>query len=83
MLDLYYLVLWKSYQEKKNIKEPSLIVIHLRKLISSFYKKHPKKLIAISLLLDFAPSMARSSISKELKQKCGYLNKKFNKRGRN
>ncbi len=43
MPGLYYLVLWKSYPEKENTWEPSLAVIHLRKLISTFHNEHPEK----------------------------------------
>lgn len=38
---LYYFISWKSYPEEKNIKEPTLAILHLRKLISKFYREHP------------------------------------------
>ncbi len=38
MPGLYYLVSWKGYPKEKNTWKPSLAVIHLRKLISTFYK---------------------------------------------
>ncbi len=78
----YYLVLWKGYPKEENTWEPSLAVIHLRKLISTFYKEHPEKPTVTSLLLDFAPPMARLMIPKEPKQKHGYLSKRANKQGR-
>ncbi len=83
MPGLYYLVLWKSYLEEENTWEYLSVVIYLQKLISTFYKKHPKKPIATFLLLDFALPMARPSVSKKPKQKCVHLSKKANKRGGN
>ncbi len=79
---LYYLVLWNGYLEEENTWDPSSVVIHLRKLISTFYKEHPKKPIAISLPLDPAPPMARPTVLKEPKQKRGRPIKGVNKKGR-
>ena len=59
---LYYLVAWKGYLKKKITWELILAVQHLRKLISSFYKNHPKKPIAISPPVDFAPPMAKPTV---------------------
>ncbi len=42
-----------------------------------------EKSIVTSLSLDSVPLMARLIIAKELKQKCGRLSKRVNKRGRN
>ncbi len=81
MPGLYYLVSWKGYPEEENTWEPSLAVIHLRKLISTFYKEHPEKPTATSLPLDSAPPMARPTIPKEPKQKRGRPSKGANKRG--
>ncbi len=67
MPGLYYLVLSKGYPEEENTWEPSLAVIHLRKLINTFYKEHPEKPTATSLPLDSAPPMARLTIPKEPK----------------
>ncbi len=80
---LYYIVLWKGYLEEENTWEPSSTVIHLRKLISTFYKEHLEKPTVTSLPLDSALPMARPTIPKEPKQKCGRLSKRVNKRGRN
>lgn len=55
---LYYLVLWKSYSKEENIWEPTLVVLHLRKLISIFYHDHPEKQTATSLSIDFTSPMA-------------------------
>ncbi len=83
ILGLYYLVLWKGYPKEKNTWEPSSAVIHLRKLISTFHKKHLEKLTATSLLLNSALPMARPPILKQqLKQKRNRSSKGANKRGR-
>ena len=79
----YYLVLWKGYPKEENTWEPSLAVIHLQKLISTFHKEHSKKPTATSLPLDSVLPMARQTVSKEPKQKRGYKSKGANKRGRN
>ncbi len=78
---LYYLVSWKSYLEEENTWEPSSIVIHLWKLISTFHKEHPEKPTATSLPLDSALRMARPTIPKKPKRKHGHPNKGANKRG--
>ena len=57
--------------------------MHFWKLINNFHKKYPKKSIATSLSLDFVLPIARSLISKELKQKYGHLSKRANKKSRN
>ncbi len=84
MPSLYYLILWKGYPEEENTWEPSSTLIHLRKLISIFYKEHPEKPIAISSPFDSTPPMARPTVPKQkLKQKRGRPNKRANKRRRN
>ena len=40
----YYLVLWKSYSKGKNTWEYILAVLHLCKLINTFYQDHPENL---------------------------------------
>ena len=37
------LILWKSYPVKEITREPILAIIPFQKLISTFYKEHPKK----------------------------------------
>ena len=59
---LYYLVSEKSYPEEENIWEPSFAVMHLWKIISTFYKHHLEKPTATSSPLDFAPPMAKPSV---------------------
>ena len=57
--------------------------MHFQKFISTFYKKHREKSIAISLLLDSVSLVARLTVlKKQPKQKHGRLNKKTNKRGK-
>ncbi len=83
MSGFYYLVSWKGYPEKENTWEPSLAIIHLRKLISTFHKKHPEKPTATPSPLDSVSPMARPAVPKqEPKQKRGRLSKRANKRGR-
>ena len=59
---LYYLIFWKSYSEKESTWEPSYTVMHFWIMISTFYKNHPEKLMATSLLLNFALLMAKLSV---------------------
>ncbi len=82
MPGLYYLVSWKGYPEEENTWEPSSAVIHLWKLINTFHKEHPEKPTATSPPLDSAPPMARPTILKEPKRKCGRPSKAANKQGR-
>ena len=64
---LYYLVSWKEYPEEENTWELSFAVMHLRKMISTFHKNHPKKPTATSLPLNSAPPMAKSSGKQPIK----------------
>ena len=68
---LYYLVAWKSYPEEEKTWEPSSAVMHLRKMVSTFHKDHPKKPTATSAPLDSAPPMAKPTIQLPAKQKRG------------
>ena len=66
---LYYLVSWKGYSEEENTWSA---VQHLKKLISSFYKDHLDKPIAISETIDSAPPMAKPIVRlTTMKQKRG------------
>lgn len=56
---LYYLVSWKGYTEEESIWEPALTVMHLCKMIRTFHKDYPEKLIATLLPIDSAPPMAK------------------------
>ena len=59
---LYYLVLWKSYQENEKILEFASAMQHFQKLISTFYKDFSEKLTAASTLVSTVLPMARSTI---------------------
>lgn len=65
LLDFYYLVFWKSYSEEENTWEPTLVVQHLCKLISIFYKNHSEKPIVTSPPVNTALSIARPTIRPE------------------
>ena len=77
----YYLVSWKRYPEEENTWEPASAVQHLRKLISSFHKDHPDKLIATFPAIDIAPLMVRLTVKpiEPLKQKRGQSANSTNK----
>ena len=60
---LYYLVLWKSYPEKKNTWEPASAIQYLWKLVTAYYKNNPEKPTAISVPVNTAPPTARLIIS--------------------
>ncbi len=80
MSSLYYLILWKGYSEEENTWEPSLAVIHLRKLISTFHKEHLEKPTATSPSLNSAPPIVKPTVPKQKpKQKCGHPSKGANK----
>ena len=64
---LYYLVSWKGYPEEESTWKPSSAVMHLRKMISTFYKDYPEKPTAISFSLDFALPMAKPSVKPPVK----------------
>ncbi len=59
LLGLYYSVSIKGYFEEENTWEPVLVVLHLRKLNSTFHCDHPEKPIATSPPIDSALPMAR------------------------
>ena len=77
---LYYLVIWKGYSKEKKIWEPSLIVIHLQKMVSTFQKDHPEKSRATLAPLDSAPPMAKLTVQLSIKWKLGWLIKHVKKR---
>ena len=80
--ELYYLVTWKGYAEKENTWEPFLVVMHLRKMISTFYKDHPKKLIATSPPLNTALPIVKLIVKLSTKQKRGQSKKRATKRAK-
>ena len=59
---LYYLEAWKRYLEEENAWEPSSAVQQLKKLINSFYKDYPEKLIGTFPPIDSTLPMARLTI---------------------
>lgn len=72
LLRLYNLVAWKSYSEKKNIWELFLVVMHLQKMVSLFYKDYLEKLTVTLVFLDSALSIAKPTVKffTKWKQKC-------------
>ena len=73
---LYYLIFWKDYLEEKNTWEPSSVVMHLWKIIFTFYKDYPKKLTATFPPLNSAPPMAKplvKHIKPSVKRKRSHL----------
>lgn len=67
--DLYHFVLWTGYSEEKSTWELSAAIMHLRKLINTFHKKHPEKPITIFSLLNAASLMARPIVPKSHQSK--------------
>ena len=56
---LYYLVAWKGYPEKKNTWELFSAIMHLQKIVSTFYKDHLEKPTITSAPLDSTLPMAK------------------------
>lgn len=73
LLDLHYLVSWKSYSENKGTWEPDSAILYLWKIISIFYKDHPEKSTATSPPLDSTLSMTTPTIKPTIKRKCNRL----------
>ena len=61
---LYYLALWKGYPKEENTWEPILAIQHLWRLVTAFHKNNPEQLIATSLPVDTASTMARPTQSR-------------------
>ena len=80
--ELYYLVIWKGYPKEKNTWEPSLAVMHLRKMVSTFHKDHQEKPIATSKPLDSALPMAKPTIQLSIKRKQGRPIRRAKKRAK-
>lgn len=59
LLDLYYLVLWKSYLKKKDTWELILAIQYLKKLIITFPKGYSEKPIATLSLINIGSLMAK------------------------
>lgn len=56
--------------------------MQLQKIINTFYQNYPKKLIAISVLLNSAPPIAKPIIKPPAKQKRECLAKNIMKRAK-
>ena len=69
LLKLYYLVAWKYYPEEENIWELSSAVMHLRKMVNTFFKNNSEKLIVTSALLDSIPTITKLIIKSPAKWK--------------
>ena len=64
---LYFLIFWKDYIEEKSIWEPFFAVMHLQKIISTFYKDHQDKPTVTFLSLNSASSMTKPSVKPSTK----------------
>ena len=69
LLGLYYLVAWKYYPEEESTWEPSLAIMHLRKIVNTFHKDHPEKPTATSAPLDSTLPMAKPTTQLPAKRK--------------
>ena len=59
LLKLYYLVVWKDYLDKENTWKSFLVVMHFRKIVSTFHKDYLEKPTAILAHLDFTLPMTK------------------------
>ena len=59
---LYYLVLWKSYPEKKNTWKSALVIQHFQRLVIAYHKDNSKKPTVISPSINLAPLMAGPTV---------------------
>ena len=64
---LHYLVSWENYIEEESTWELSSVVMHLWKMISTFYKDHLEKPTVTSPPLDSTPPMAKLSVKLPVK----------------
>lgn len=81
---LYYLISWKGYPESESNQKSTLIIMHLWKIINTFYKNYLEKSTAISLLTNSALPMTRLLtnlllVNSREKRKQGYLTKNIKK----
>ena len=80
---LYDLILQKSYPTNKNIRKPVLVMLYLRKFISTFHYDYAEKPTATFLPIDPVLLMAKLIIkprakTSSIKQKDGQLKIKYN-----
>lgn len=66
---LHFLLFWKSYLEKEDIWEPTLVVIYLWKMIGMIHKNHPKKPIATFPPFDSVLSIVKPVVQPIIKCK--------------
>lgn len=59
-LNLYYLISWKSYSEGENTWELVVAIQHLRKLFTTYHKKHLEKSTAMFKPINNASLIVRS-----------------------
>ena len=71
LLGLYYLVAWKGYPEEESTWKPSSAVMHLRKIVRTFYKDQPEKPTATSAPLESAAPIGKPTTQLPAKQKWG------------
>ncbi len=59
---LYYLVSWKGYPEEENTWKPASAIQQLQRLVSTFYKEHPKKSTTTTTPVNSAQPMVKPAV---------------------
>ena len=68
---LYHLISLKGYLKEESTWKPFSMVMHLWKMIFTFYKNHLEKATWTSFPLNTAPPIAKLSVKPSIKQKQG------------
>lgn len=67
LLNLYYLIFWKSYFQKKNTHKPVSAIQYFQRFIITFYYNHLDKPIVIYLTFDFTLLKVRPKVKSKTK----------------